>query len=347
MALWDSLLGIGSTLLGGVLGGTSGATKNDATKTETQDPWKVQQPYLLGGFQGATNNYTDAMKNPVYQGDLYAGLNPMQQGAINGIQGFATGAGANAANGVLNASMGMMPSASNGMTNAANGLLNMSSQDPTQGNIQAAGAYANNPFLNDSIDAASRDVTRNLTEQVLPGINRVGSGTGNTNSTRTGIAEGLALRGAQDRIGDISATMRGDAWNKGLATSEAARQANMQGVSSAGGLYNNAMDNALRGAATGSTLGYNNLDALSKAGGMLQTDAQGNLNADLQQYMNNQQMPSQWLDNYMQAIKGNYGGTTVNSANNGQSSMMNGIQGALGGAAGGLSLYNNFKDLFK
>lgn len=346
MAFWDSLLQLGTGLLGGALGGASKAYTNNATTTTNQDPWAVQQPYLLAGFQDAANNYKSASANPYYTGDLYAGLDPMQRQAVSGTQAFSQGQGADAANAALGTSTAMFNPASQGMLNAGQGLLTASMNAPTQANIEAAGAYANNPFLNGAIDAASRDVTRNLTENVLPQVNRVAAGTGNTNSTRTGIAEGLALRGAQDRIGDIASTMRGDAWNNGLKTAEAARQANMQGFSQAGGLYNSALDNALRGAAAGQTMGYNNLDALSKAGGVMQGDAQNQLNAAYQAYMNKQTQPSDWLNNYMTAIKGNYGGSTVNSANNGQPTWLNAAQGALGGMSSGLSLYNNFKDIF-
>lgn len=346
MAFWDSLLNAGTSLLGGLLGGTSTSNQNNATATSTQDPWKVQQPYLLAGFQGATNAYTDAMKNPKYTGELYAGLDPMQRQAVQGTSAFATGAANNASNAMLNTSTGMLNPASQGFMNAGSGLLNAAMSDPTQGNISAAGAYADNPYLSGAIDAASRDVSRNLTEQVLPGINRVAAGTGNTNSSRTGIAEGLALRGAQDRIGDISATMRGDAYNRGLQMSEAARQANMQGMQSAGSLFNSGLDNAMRGSAAGLTAGYGNLDALAKAGGVMQGDQQNQLNAALQKYQMGQTQPFDLLDRYMNAIKGQYGSTTTKSANNGQPDWLNFTQGFLGGAGSGSSLYNNFKDIF-
>lgn len=346
MSFWDSLLSAGTTLLGGALGGISNSNKNNASQTTTQDPWKAQQPYLLAGFQGATNNYLDAMKNPYYTGDLYAGLDPMQRQAIEGTNAFATGAASNASNALLNTSTSMLNPASQGMMNAGSGLLSSAMMDPTQGNIASAGAYSDNPYLSGAIDAASRDVTRNLTEQVLPGINRIGSATGNTNSSRTGIAEGLALRGAQDRVGDIAATMRGDAWNRGLQTAEAARQANMQGMQSAGGLFNQAMDNASRGTAAGLAAGYGNLDAIARAGGMLQANDQGELDAGLQAYLNRQQMPSDWLNNYMTAVKGSYGSTTTDTSNNGQPTWLNAAQGILGGMGSANSLYNNFKNIF-
>lgn len=346
MAFWDSLLQAGTTLLGGALGGASRVSAQNAAQTTTQDPWKVQQPYLLAGFQGAKNNYQNAMENPYYTGALYAGLDPMQRQAVEGTSAFATGAASDASNALLNTSTGMLNPASTGMMNAGNSLLSSSMADPTQANIASAGAYADNPYLSGAIDAASRDVTRNLTEQVLPGINRLGSATGNTNSSRTGIAEGLALRGAQDRIGDISATMRGDAYNRGMQTAEAARQANMQGMQSAGGLFNNAMDNASRGTAAGLAAGYGNLDALSRAGGALQADQQGQLDAALQAYLNKNQMPSDWLNNYMTAIKGSYGSTTTERATNGQPTWLNAAQGILGGMGSANSLYNNFKNIF-
>lgn len=348
--MWDQLISAGATALGAYLGGAGGNASNNATTTTTQDPWKPQQPYLLGGFQDAANAYNSVKDSSFYSGNLYAGLTPLQNQAISGIQGFATGAGQNAANNILNAGQTSLGGAA-GQMGVAGQLAGFNPGNATQQNIIAAGQYAANPYLDGMINAASRDVTRNLSEDVLPGINRLGSVTGNTNSSRTGVAEGIALRGAQDRIGDIASQMRGDAYQQGLGLAENARTANMNAqlnaLSNAGNLYGNAFGQGIQGATAGAQQTYNNLDALSQAGGLQQQDQQGQINADFTRWQGNDMRNFDLLDRYMQLIKGNYGMTQTGSQNNGQPSWLNTLQGALGGASTGLGLYNDFKDMFK
>lgn len=348
--MWDKIIGAGATLLGAYLGGKGGNASNNATATTQNDPWKPQQPYLLGGFQDAANAYNSVKDSPFYTGNLYAGLTPLQNQSISGIQGFATGAGQATANNILSAGRESLGGAA-GQMGVAGQLASFDPSDPTRSNIRAAGQYADNPYLNGMIRAASRDVTRNLSEDVLPGINRLGSVTGNTNSSRTGVAEGIALRGAQDRIGDIASQMRGNAYQEGLGLAENARTANMNAqlnaLSNAGNLYGNAFGQGIQGATAGAQQMYNNFDALSQAGGLQQQDQQGQINADFARWQGNDTRNFDMLDRYMQLVKGSYGSTSTNSQNNGQPSWMNTLQGAIGGASTGLGLYKDFKDLFK
>lgn len=349
MGLWDTVASVGSTLVGGLLGGAGGNNNNNASATTTTDPWKVQQPYLLGGFADASAAYNALKTQPYYQGPMYAGLTPLQNQAIAGTQNFATGTGAQTASNMLGASNASLGGAM-GQMGTAGALAGFNPGNATIGNIMDAGLYANNPYMSGMIDAASRDVTRNLTEDVLPGINRLGSATGNTNSTRTGVAEGIALRGAQDRIGDIGAQMRGDAYQQGLGLAEQSRGANMNArlnaLTNAGNIYGNAFGQGLQGTAAGLTAGYNNLDALSKAGAMQQQDAQGQINANFARWQGQDQRAFDLLDRYMQAVGGQYGSTKTSTANNGQPGWLNTLQGAAGGAATGLGLYGQFKDIF-
>lgn len=386
MGLWDSIISGGAAVIGGILGGAGGSNTNNAKQTTTQSPWKPQQPYLLGGFQDAAGVYNAMKSQPFYQGSLYAGLSPMQNQAISGINSFATGGGTQAAQNLLGAGQASLGGAygqmgvANDLSNFKAGsgtdfsqLTNFNPGDPTQANISSAGQYANNPYMSGMIDAASRDVRRNLTEDVLPGISRVGSATGNTNSSRTGVAEGIALRGAQDRIGDIASTMRGDAYQQGLGLAENARgtnmQAQLQGMSqglantenarqfntntqlnalnNAGNLYGNAYGQGIQGTTAGAQQMYNNLDAMSQAGALQQQDAQGRLNEQYAKWQGAQDRGFNLLDRYMQIIGGQYGSTTNTTANNGQPTWLNTLQGGLGGAAAGLGLYQNFKDAFK
>lgn len=350
MGLLDSIIGGGASIIGGVLGATDGANKDGGSSKTTTEPWKAQQPYLKTGFNAAAGLYDKYMDYPSwYQGQLYAGMNPMQQAAATGAGQYAIGQGMGLSQGMINDSRAYLGQTGN-FLNTANRMANFNPADPTSQNIYNAGQYANNPYLNGAIDAASRDVTRNLTEDVLPGINRSATGTGNTNSTRTGIAEGIALRGAQDRIGDIASTIRADAYNSGLNLSEQGRQANMQGMLSGQGQGLDALNTAIgrgmdmRNQGMQSTI--NMFDVLGKSGDQYQQDAQGYADANYTRWKGQYDQPWDLLSRYMGAVGGtNWGSTTNSSTEQPGGGWMGAIQGGLGGATAGLGLYQDFSKL--
>jgi hypothetical protein len=49
-----------------------------------------------------------------------------------------------------------------------------------------------------------RRCSRNLYENQIPGLNMSATGSGNMNSSRAGVAQGIMTRGAADQIGDIA-----------------------------------------------------------------------------------------------------------------------------------------------
>jgi hypothetical protein len=163
--------------------------------------------------------YDSQKGTPWYQGDLYANMDPLTSQGINASSGFATGAGADAA--TRTARRGRQYARPR--RSSLRRPFGAASQDPTKANIAAAGQYADNPFMTGMIDAASRDVTRNLHENQLPGLNDGRDGSGNMNSSRAGVAEGIMRRGAADQIGDIASNMRGSAYQSGLGLAEGAR----------------------------------------------------------------------------------------------------------------------------
>jgi hypothetical protein len=55
----------------------------------------------------------------------------------------------------------------------------------------------------------------------MRGIDQNAAMTGNMNSTRAGVAAGIAQRGLADKAADVSSTMRGNAWQAGLQASQA------------------------------------------------------------------------------------------------------------------------------
>lgn len=255
------------------MGSAFGGTTTSSTKTKTDmGPWKDQAPYLSGAFKDAQDIYNSQKDTPFYQGQLYAGINGMQTNAadtsnanggaiagavpgmvqagmagVNGFQDFTQNAGALAngnfnhgstmANGTLARNTGYALSQGNRGLDAA---LSTATGDPTAYNINAANQYAHNPVIDGQIDAALTDVRRNLGENVLPQNNATAIATGNMNSSRAGVAEGIAQRGAAETGANIAAGIRSKAYDTGLALSESGRVANMGGALSAAGQGYNA-----------------------------------------------------------------------------------------------------------
>jgi len=349
MSLLGTLVGAGSSIIGGLLGGSDQNNNQQSTTTNTA-PWSAQQPYLQTGFKSGAGLYSQYLDAPWYQGQLYAGMNSMQQGAATGAGQYAMGQGMGLSQGMINDSQQFLGQAGNYL-NTANNLAGFNPADPTQSNINNAGQYANNPYLDGAIDAASRDVTRNLTEDVLPGINRGAAATGNTNSTRTGVAEGIALRGAQDRLGDISSTIRADAYNSGLGLSEQGRQANMnaslQGQSYGMDALNTAIGRGMDLRNQGLQGTVNMYDILGRAGGQYQADQQGYANANFERWKGQYDKPWDLLSRFMGAVGGQQWGSSTQQTTQDTTpgSWGGAIQGALGGASAGLGLYKDFSSL--
>ena len=285
-------------------------TGTDKTTT-TSDPWKPQGDALKSIFNTAGANFAARQNTPWYQGPLHAGIDPTTGLAIQGTQDFTNGMGQSLVGGQAGAAFGGLGQ-SDAFHSGISDLMHRSQTDATGSNIESAGAYANNPYLDGQIDAASRDVTRNLNEQELPSIDRHATGTGNINSTRAGVASGIAQRGAADRIGDISATMRGDAYNKGLNLAENSRSTNLGAETGAAGLYGTAVGQGISAGNSASTNALQNLDAEAKAGQIRQTDQQGLYDANLAAWQQKDQRSTNLLKDYYGIVgANNWGGTKV------------------------------------
>ena len=218
-----------------------------------------------GGFRMAQDGYASAKRygNDALDEDPETGFNFANNGGIGyaqnaGTAGIAQGGGVNLdmANNMRNnasqagpsfnfganvgnarnygnqAMMGNAASANgfnSDVVNQAGGLASQSAGMSNQGfDMNNVSKYMNNDVLQGQIDAASRDVTRNLNENQLPGIQSAAAGSMNSGSSRTGNAIGVATRGAQDAIYDISSNIRGNAFNTGLGIEANRAQQNAQ-----------------------------------------------------------------------------------------------------------------------
>jgi hypothetical protein len=334
-------------------------TNTVTTGSSKTDPWSQQSPYLTQAFSNASNIYNQGAGN-LYNGQQIAQFTPDQLNTFNSMVGY----GNNMAvpNSSAAAGGALTSAGTGGVTHALNELANFKPTGGTQSNIDAAGQYANNPYISGQVDAAMRDVNRNATENILPSIARNANAGGNINSNRTAIQQGIVERGVNDQAGDISSALRGQAYSQGLnlaeQNSEATNNANLNAMTAGGALGNAAAGTGVN-ANTGSVNQAGSLFNMANVGGAgQQTAGQASIdnNKAMSEYAANRQ------NALLQAMYGvvgsnNWGGTTNSTQTTDTTktasplTLAGSALGAVGSAlipgTGGISAAGNLYSLFK
>jgi hypothetical protein len=313
----------------GLFSGSSTTKTNEKFDT---GPSSFQAPYLTEAFNSAKGIYNSSKDSPYYQGETYAGMSAEAKSALDKLKAYASGQGLDTA-----ATLGNLGSQMAGYGAKAGSTLDqfaaMAGQDPTQANIAAATAYANNPAIQGMIDANSRDVTRNLSEDILPGIDRAASGAGNLNSSRAGVASGIAQRGAADRIADISATLRGNAYDRGLSLAQSDRATNLSALGQAASSYGNLASFGVDALGRSTDAAYGAYDAIKGADAAEQGDRQGQLTADFTKWQGEDTRAMDLLARYASVVAGNQWGQSGTSSGTSKSTQSGSILGQIMGAA--------------
>lgn len=331
---------VGSAALGGLFGGD----EQETTQRAVNEPWAPQQPYLTYGFEQAKNAYQNASQNPVYQGQRVADLNPYQTTGANQVGSFATGLGSLGANALATGGLGLMGSGYQFGNNAGD-IFARASIDPTQQIINNAGMFANNPYADSLITAANRDVVRNLNENQLPSLARSASGTGNTNSTRAGVESAILQRGAADRMADTAANIRGTLFNTGLSMSQNQFNQNLSNMLNANRGLLDAYNQGANSFTMGQQAAGNVFDQSQAAGGVFQNQNQNIINANMQKFNEQRDIPMQLAQNYMATVNGGFGNSTTTTGPQ-QSKLGSALTGGLGaglsafGTMGKLGMFN-------
>jgi hypothetical protein len=221
-------------------------------------------------------------------------------------------------------------------SNAQN-IINKAGTDQTQNFLSQANQYANNPYVDGLIDANSRDITRNLNENQLPSLNLAAAGTGNTNSTRTGVSQAIAERGASDRLADVSNNIRSSFFNNGLNMAQNQYNTQQSLASNTNQQLGQAYQLGTGSLTAAQQANGNNFDQTQAAGGVFQGQQQKEYDAAKAAYGEGQNTNLDLLSKYMGIINGSYGGQGVGGTVS--SPISSGIQGALGGAQAGVGLY--------
>ena len=211
-------------------GGSKSRSSSQSASNTFVDP--SQQPYLSDIRSQAQQLNAQGMPvqgvasfNPALQGYVKTANQggQMQAGAGAGLmaQGSAATAGTGSAMNFANNAMG--GTAQSGIDTAmgagnqyAGGVANMNAATNSGVNMNNVNSMINNDILSGQIDAASRDIMRNLTENNLVNLASSAAGSGNSGSSRAQRAADKFVRDAGERVGDIASTMRGQAFNTAL-----------------------------------------------------------------------------------------------------------------------------------
>lgn len=312
----------------------SGSQKTKSESTTDTGPSKFQQPYLQTAFDGAQADYNASKGSSWYTGNLHAGMTDQAKSDLAATRDYAMNTGLGTANqlaGVGSSLVGNFDKAGSTLDS----YLALANGDATAANIAAAGKYADNPYLDAQIDAVNRDVGRTLNEETLPGIDRQASGTGNINSSRAGVAAGIAQRGAADRMADNAATLRSQAYQNGLTLAQQDRSSQLSSLGTAASAYASLGGQGVSALGTGAQIGTNALSTINDANAIEQADRQGQADADYASWYGNDTRESDLLSRYYNIIGANswgqYGtekGTQTTKSSPGLASL----------AMGGLSL---------
>lgn len=211
-------------------------SKQTSTTSTDMGPWSGQQPFIKQAFSEAQSIYNKNKDNP-YGGDFIAQPGQNMFDMANRNMDFYNTTGINRADNLYGTSQGLLQGGSGGLFNATGGLMDMANRDRIGGVIDAASRTADNPYMSAMVDATMRDARRNAGENVLPSLYRNAAATGNLNSSRTAIAEGLVNRGLAEKAADVSATLRGQAYSDGLRLGQNDQTLGIDALTRAGGLF--------------------------------------------------------------------------------------------------------------
>jgi hypothetical protein len=322
----------------------SGSSTTTGTSESKTEPWGPQKQGLKTAFTGALDGYKDA-NSAVAPDQFIAGMTPEQTDVFRQMLGYANGSAGNAA-AAGNAGVGMIGMGANGLQGSLSGLEGF---DPTKLNntnsiIESATKYANNPAVDGMINAAMRDSRQQVRDVQLPGIGANAAVTGNTNSSRTGIAEGLVERGLAQQTADTSANIRGSMFDKGLELAQSGADSNnastLAALNARGALSGSAYSSGADGVSK-SINDQGNLFAMANMGGAgLQQGKQLTLDNLLAQYQSKVSSPFD-AEKGLMSIFGtnNWGGTTTGTTTSSTTpsawQVAGGILGGIGSLASG------------
>lgn len=275
-----------------------------ATTTTTSQIDPLLAPYLQTGLQQAQNLFFGANQPQFFPGQTYVSPSAQTQQALAQQEALATTASPvlQQAQQAYQASLGQI-----GQT-AAGGFLNA------------------NPYQQAMMEAATRPLTQQFSQQVLPGISSLYSKSGRLGGGAMERALGTASEAYGRSLGDITANIAGTQYQQERALQQQAQLQQAQLAGLAPQIFSQQLLPS---------------QLLAQVGAQQEAIAAQPLQQELAQYQFNQQLPYQQLQGFLSSVYGtplgSYG-TTTQSYPTYQNTGAGVLGGALAGGLGGYAL---------
>jgi hypothetical protein len=267
---WVATAAIGSAIIGGglsYLGGKQQSKAINQANAMNNQYLSAAMPYVRENLDQVNRDYRDVRDVGPYQGETYADPNSMQLDANQALYGY----------GNQNQRLGQsIMDRTGGFVDNQNNLFNAYSGMVDRPDMMANADRFAQDNMSPIVKAMMRDDTRRLEEQTLPGINMSASGSGNTNSSRAGVASAIAERAYGDRLSDVSSDVYNNLRDASLRQSNTEFDQSLRSLAGATNANNNLgqtfnMGNNMVGTAINNRL---------SAGNNQNVWDQGRLNAD-------------------------------------------------------------------
>lgn len=320
-----------------------GSSTQETSKNESTTPWAPQAAALTDAFGKAQTAYGQSSQAQAPT-DFTAQFTPDQLNVFKSMMGY----GNNTSTAGTSATGGALQTAG---TNATTGALSgLGSYDPTKLNntgslVDAANQYVSGQNIDGQVNDAMLNARQQARDVTLPQIDQNAALTGNSNSSRTGIADGLVQRGLAEQSANLGATLRNSAFQNGLSLASYNANANnaqhLGALTGAAGAGTNAANSGVN-AASSAINDQGNLYNLAGTGATGEQQAnQANLDNQQQQYQSQVQAPYASLQQLMGIIgSNNWGsntqGTATTTKTPGAFDILGGLLGTAGSAATGL-----------
>lgn len=189
------------SLIGSVLGAVGAAKdrKNIANmNNKNNEYYNFMRPIMQDNITQVGEDYQDMYDRGPFTGDMFTPANERQRLTNDMMYNYGMDQ-YNIGNRLMsdNAQFGQ------NTRDIYGDLRNMAASNASADPMNDASAYAQ-ANMSPIVNALMRDDTRQLNEQTIPTINLNASGTGNTNASRSGVAQAIENRGYDDRRTDVS-----------------------------------------------------------------------------------------------------------------------------------------------
>jgi hypothetical protein len=315
------------------------------TTGSTQPGFAPQVGALTTAFNGAQNAYNTA-SGAVAPTNFTAQMDPAAIAAFQ--QMVQQGGNLSTPNGQAATGTALQNSGVSGVNGALAGLYNYNpSATNNAGTVtNAAQQYVAGQNIPAQVAQAMQGANETARDITMPGIEQNAAIGGNTNSSRTGVAQGIVQRGLAEQAGNMTGALSSQAYQNAENLAQQQQQNNntaqLGALNSAGSIGNTAANTGVN-AGTASVANQGALSSEAAAGGAGLTAAQqAILNNQQQQYQSKVSSPFDASRGLMSVAGTNNWGqnTTGNSTTTKNPSAwdtISGLMSAGGSAAKGLS----------